>query len=385
MEEVLLSTMYDGQGFEVDPIATITYYQGKPDIYYIENRVREIINANPWLESRLIQRHGNYLLQYPKQPANKSFMVAYKPELKYDMQSCEEIGEVLEPYRIKRGKRLFLGRDEPMFRIVLFIINEDIFGIFLSISHGIADGTTRYQLYGMLDESRNVRSLNPHRYVDFEKKSIALCGEDAKNWATSIALIINFVWAFFFGKTTRQCTKLLSKPHIQALKNAFSDGQGRLVSSNDVICSKIFNAYRTDVGAIALNFRSKRTLEDLTIDMAGNYAGVLIVQQQDFLDPLDLRSSIQQLRRSKSSQLPGFWRTLFSQITIMTNWTSLYQHVDLSGCEQLLHTPVFYRKTVVIPNYFLVFNPNHDQLAIMLFSKSMPTLLSHPAMKELGL
>jgi hypothetical protein len=366
--------------FKADSVGTITFYNGKAPVEYLSNKVKAIVDCNPWLEGRAIVRGKDLYLSYPIKPVHKSFVVVHRPNLKHDMMSSREIGVEMEEFRIKKGECM-INSDENLFRIVLVIISDNLFGVYMSISHGIADGTTRYRLYGMLDKDVTPVPLVVQRVIDFEANVERSHGGEFR-WIISMGLILNYMFTAIFGGKPELITRHVNTDYVNQLKEPFNQTES-FISSNDILCYKLADICETDFLVVAVNHRGRKHFEHCTVDQAGNYIGIIILQKEDLKSPYDIRRSIADMCREKSGPLPGFWPSTRGRVTFVSNWSKIYRNVSFEGCEQRLHMPVNDLRDFMLPSVIVVFTPKLGELAVMIIHRNLPAVLSNPEINRL--
>jgi hypothetical protein len=60
---------------------------------------------------------------------------------------------------------------------------------------------------------------------------------------------------------------------------------------------------------------------------------------------------------------PGFFKKRKASISLITNWCSVYQHIELEGCTHVIHTP-FMIPTKLPLNIAVLFMATKGELAI---------------------
>ena len=105
------------------PVTTVTFYPGAAPVAFLEERIAEILEKNPWLGGRLVKKgtpDGVLGLRYstdavPAQLAKRHFSVLTRDEtcLTLDM-SYERLVQTLAPIQAPRSKPA-TDQDQPLF------------------------------------------------------------------------------------------------------------------------------------------------------------------------------------------------------------------------------------------------------------------------------
>ena len=326
-------------------------------IAYLEQRVRDIIAKNPWTMGRL-KRRGWFRLGKVWVPREKDhaetngsknsskgstfFQVLHIDDLACRPQDCD----------VARGAQSY-DKDEPLVKLRLLVPHRfsqdtdrghdsDRVVLVLSMSHMIADASSVYQLWGMLNPGNPIRSLQFKRLLSvFPFHALSRNG------------LLKILWWFYhcdfgvvqkilfgadpFSETPRLHTcRYVKKTWIseQKAKHIPSD-RVPFVSSHDLLASWFFQQFpHCCAGSTAINMRGRsRHHPQLNQDYVGNYASVLIFTKADYQSPTDIRLAVD--ARGSST---GIGRTSSRRCGMITAWHSYYQHVDLPYCHHIIHS-----------------------------------------------
>ena len=146
-----------GALFMVPSVSSITFYAGKPPIALLQQRIKQIINANPWLASRLVTVPGvGAVALYPRglhlSPSDGAFEYfnttsdcSLHSSLPYTVISRKAIVHV-----IRTGNDC-LDHDETLFKVTLVhtsLPDADYctYALIVSLSHILGDGHTFYKV-----------------------------------------------------------------------------------------------------------------------------------------------------------------------------------------------------------------------------------------------
>mmetsp|Transcript_28905 Transcript_28905/g.39888 ORF Transcript_28905/g.39888 Transcript_28905/m.39888 type:complete len:151 (+) Transcript_28905:802-1254(+) len=123
------------------------------------------------------------------------------------------------------------------------------------------------------------------------------------------------------------------------------------------------------LAGMAMNMRGRIT--NLDSKDVGNYENFLAYRPRDYQTPALIRQSVIRFTRAgrPRTQLPSFWELLCDgRMSIISNWCSFYGDLELPGCKQLMHVPVYDLVGETAPGEAMccVFRPRGDKLAVML-------------------
>ncbi|GAB5353195.1 hypothetical protein AAMO2058_000016800 [Amorphochlora amoebiformis] len=382
---------------DVQSSTTVTFFEGEMREEWVKGRVLDVLKANPWLRGRLVKVKGENCIVYGEEKGLKGlkglFGVLDHNEVKVSVDTkLPDFPDILAKVIVPIGTSL-VGTNQRMFRVSLvrdFKQPEKRFALIVSMSHIMGDGYTFYKVYSMLGAKGKLESLNAHRHEGFpeaEEKAIGK-GEGFalfENTGVLLSFIMTKAKAFLFGEApvAKACAFVnleWVKRQKEKHKAAFREGRTSIpfVSTNDVITSAFLKIAKADVGIMALNLRNRVSLVDETY--AGNYQTVINYFKPDYQTPELIRKSVNSLQRSAipKTPTPSILQTVrFSNISIITNWTTFYDDLVLPGSRQVLHVPCY--KGEASPSECIIYCPNKGQYAMYLYG---PPQLVERMMKE---
>ena len=327
------------------PIATVTYYRGPSPESFLRQRVFEILEANPWLAGSLLTATDGLRLQYSIPPYRECFYV----ERDYDSLAFPEndsaaydiLDDRLLSLLPKPAGDILNDEREPLFKVLLLCIAEDKFAVLCAMNHVIADGHTYYAIHRMLSEDAVIKPMIVDRYEEalrYSEQYPYVLGAYGRSWAFVVNAIVSAIMNAIF-RSLKSAVSLISPAAVQRIKQSLIEA-GPPISTNDIITSAFFRATHCDIGLMAMNLRPR--VPDLTDLHAGNYETVLVMRSNDFESPVSVRKVVDAVnqRTISPSKFPGFWRTLFSKFTVISNWATFYHDVRLKNCELIRHHPV---------------------------------------------
>ena len=367
------------------PIATLTYYRGDSPEDYLRQRVREILQANPWLSGTLCTDNEGTRLNYSIHPSKECFFVERNysslPFPENDDAAYNIMDDRLLGLLPKRSADILNNHAELLFKVVLLCISDDKFALLCAMNHTIGDGHTFYAIHRMLSEDSEITSM----IVDRNEEALSLAeqypfvtGSYCRSWMFLINATVSALKNVIFRLLT-SAVSLISPIPILKIKQRWVYAI-LPISTNDIITSAFFRATRCDIGLMAINIRPR--VPELTDSHAGNYESVLGMRLKDYESPVSVRNAVHAVnKRTKNPTIfPGFWKTLFLKFTLITNWATFYHDLKLRNCILVRHHPVF-DLTKAPFEFCCIFRPRMDRLAIVTttirHSSAREELLSH--------
>jgi hypothetical protein len=353
----------------LEAISSLTWYEGKAPLEFLQTRMSEILAANPWLAGRFVKKNGRICIEYPFPAA-----VAAAPHFNVlhvtddGSAKAEKLDKTFAPFCVKKATQS-IGKDEPVFRVLVAQHSgpqgADRFAILFSLSHTIADGPTFYNLYRMLSSDQSARALIAERDESKVAAILQYMGEDDKLFK-SMGFMCNMLGTMMSLQNSKLASRSIESSWIATQKaQGSASSAGKFVSTNDVLTSFFFKQTKADLGMMAIDFRNR--IPGLVTDYAGNYEAVLYYQPEDFASAQLIRASLDNGRCKRTVTgpiLPGFMQRCKATISIISNWCGFYYAVQMPGCNEVLHTPYF--KPHKVPMHFgLIYKMNKDTTALM--------------------
>ena len=374
-------------------LSTITFYKGVPPIEFLQSRIHDIVAENPWLAGRLVSLKNGLHISCYAEPNRKCLEIFEDRELCESLEYSQMCSR-LRHLAVKEGNQC-MDKDEALFRVVVIVSSPRHFAIFISFSHILGDGYTFYEIYGMLGEKSIPRAMIFERIKSCEFQKSIEERFDGIRWLQSAGAFVNIILTMLFRRVSATVHKI-EPSWVEKEKAVFACSDVPMISTNDVLTSWFFRLVRCDVGLMALNLRNRlpfcthdhagyRRLQihprcdaflskivpikpgsNLTDGMwyAGNYSTSLAFQPADYAAPTLIRRSLSSLRRAVTAALPGFFRSLFCRIAVVSNWASFYRDVILPGAELGAHLPYADPAAHAFP-VAILFRPRMDALALL--------------------
>jgi hypothetical protein len=366
-------------------VPRVTFYEGRPPMDFIREKVAEMCRKNPWLQGRLTSEDGRVVLRYPKTPygIDRYLRVIDVPSMSFEM-GFPEFANALKALSPKRGN-LCVDKEEDLFRVIVINISENRFALALAMSHVYSDGHTFYQVHKMLSSEEPVRALIVDRIYSSLADIDALIpgGHDTFRWMLSPGFVVNMGGKILGRRKPKLHLFTVNHRMIDERKKEYeANYKPKFISSNDVLTSEFFAKTDCDVMLMTVNFRGR--LPHLTADHAGNYQSIIAYQREDFASPELIRTAFHNYRRAVSGTLPGFLRSTRLKIGAITNAAGFYQDVVLPGCKVLSHRPVIVDDTPLIPfqHIVFVFKARNDQMGVITGSRNSSALSSLEVLQD---
>lgn len=363
------------------PITTGSFFEGVAPIDYLQSRILAIVKMNPWLLGRFIKHKGKVVLKYNHLKDNidiaSLFSIINEKDIDKDQISFDSI-TWLSKFGIKSAINC-VGKDEPIFKVTIIHIQQGKkYVLLVSLNHVIGDGHVFYKLYGMLDINAEIKSLKINREFEIHAKLTEIHGKDELAYFKSFGTLFNLIGGMLCGSKKNVIRhRIVDNNYINSIKKDFKSKKSaqnendsvEFISTNDILSSCLYSASKCDVGLMAINFRNR--FDGLTDVHVGNYEGVKAYHLEDLLKPELIRLSVNRnFTRPVSGNgriLPGFCRKYWAKNVLITNWSTLYEHVDLPDSTQVLHIPILKEEVVPFHGVFIIYRMNKNQLGICSF------------------
>ena len=269
--EVLRLLRFEKVQLRSAPIVRVTFYEGRPPIDFIKEKVADLCRMNPWLQGKLTNDGGNLMLRYPKVAGSIDRYLRFidVPSMSFDM-GFPEFADALRAVCPKRGT-FCVDKDEDLFRVIVVNISENRFALALAMSHVYSDAHTFYQVFKMLSSEEPVRPLIVERIYSSlaDIHGVIRGGHDTFPWMMSPGFIVNVVGSMLRRRKPKLHLFTVNHRMIDERKKEYqAKHEPKFISSNDVLTSEYFANTGCDVMLLTVNFRER--IPHLTADHAGN-------------------------------------------------------------------------------------------------------------------
>eukprot|EP01040_Poterioochromonas_malhamensis_P006581 gene6581-7085_t len=389
----------------ISSVSTITFFDGEVPIKIIQDRLFQIVKANPWLTGRLFTvasdhepSTGQIVLAHTKPEdlvrdtvLSDHFLLATITDETIDVDTPAEI--ILERFSsslVKFGKNCLNKSYEVLFKvIVLKIMKNSVVSrtaFILSMSHVMGDGHTFYSIHSMFDSSTVVQTLQPRRLTDFPQQLNSLTGHELQEFGRSYILLAGALIRRFIirPKNANYCFRIdLSK--IEELKKDYvnnrskevnddkDDKKNSFISTNDILTSWFFKEdSNVKYGIMPVNYRGR--FQGITNEHAGNYQSSIFYTKDTFNSPEGIREMLVNYDRKKAC-VPSIQETLSEfPFSLVTNWSTFYKDIHFTEENKLLfHSPLITGKNGAMSHVMIIFRPKEGQLGAYIFCRENKT------------
>ena len=240
------------------------------------------------------------------------------------------------------------------------------------IHHNQFIGHTYYKIMSMLEQSGDVLKLSSTRKHDFVPKSIEAIGSKEAKYLSSFSFMMCCIKSMLCGSKAKLDAVFVDEDKVNELKD--SGNENGYISTNDILTSAFSRATRSDILLMAINLR-KRVKETDDMD-AGNYSLVVVHDSESSASPSDIRRSLNDgppFKRKGGKPLPGFFKTINSNVAMITNWAFPHFKADMTLCNANgennipleLHLPVPYHPKEIAFPIAVIFRPCFGKLGIL--------------------
>ena len=356
-------------------ITTATFYKGVPPTTFLEQRVTEIVKANPWLGAKVAKRNGKLVMVCGAAPVQSLYIALPPHEVPiHNGLTFTEVAALIRKLEPRKTP------DAVQFKVALVPDDrtpDDAFCLVVSLSHTLGDGATYYALLNMLGAEAGVRALEPTRRQGTAAQEAELMGKAEVGFTTTPGYVCGTL-----SSVCRGCCVAKAVPqawHINEPWLAMQKAQGAkeseigFVSSNDVLTSWFFRSVNAAVGIMAVNLRG-RTGMSAQADDAGNYESILLYRPADYASAALVRKSVATMHRAAEppTALPGCRTLCCAHLAIVSNWATFHNGLKLPGCEQIVHYPMMASVAANLDfSAAVIFRPRKDELAVWTLSPRM--------------
>ncbi|KAJ3274204.1 hypothetical protein HDV01_003277 [Terramyces sp. JEL0728] len=368
----------EGYSIAIPPISTATFYHGL-SIPFIYDRTKLIMEANPWLASRIISSDDGYELHYNTNNNYRDYISEHLSDLDISINPVQ----FLQFNRIKVGVEC-QDRDLPLFDVNIVRLADKI-ALVISMSHTLGDADTYYKIYRMYDSANPILKMNLKRVEGVPEQVDKVFGDAKKSPEAWISY--RFWWRELHPLNHQVKILQVSSEEINRQKqNQQCKAGEKFISTNDVLTSWIFKAAHTCFGILMFSLRGKLEI-DIPEDAAGNYYTSMNYTCGDYMYPGQIRRSVSKRNgmylKDAHTPFPSIWRVLLpkSILTDITSWVSFYHCLVIGGNAPIYHCPLSVSRS---PDArVIIFKPNKDDIYLHAIGLSDKEIQATPLVKEL--
>lgn len=366
-------------------IAAVTFYEGAIDLAaeLLHKRLTALLKANPWLLGRLTKNQNSKQLfltfsRYFNEESAASEIILFKPDgLLFELsepyvQLCKKASACV----VSKG-RLLLVNQEPLVKLSLVPVLENHnskFAVVFSVSHVIADGYTFYALLNSLFSSEPPPILEPTRELTASASIPVAVGEKEYKYIFSAKFLCNVMRGLLLGSSPKILINYIDRSLVDAEKIAFkkrASDSNAFISMNDILTSGFIRAVKSRLCMCAINLRNR--VQQIGFQHAGNYEAALLFDYEKAKSPEGIRKTLSNGPPFSPTQtkLPGFLGGVFCRMSLITNWATFTGDLSLPDCKQIIHLPLHATPNKMPFDCAIVFEPNPDQTAIIVFARKV--------------
>jgi len=351
------------------PLCTVTLYKGKAPVEVLRQRICSIVAANPWLAGRLVTdpQTNKVALWVPARPLAAPLLVEAAGSINLEELAYPELLQLALQHHVGSGSEC-LDTDRPLFRITV-LSSGDGFCLVGSLCHGIADGSTYYQIYGMLAPTGSITSLAPERIMSFDTDRVEVMGSDKVDFMNSIGSFKRPEDEVLLSRVVGIDLEYVEQEKAKAAE------EGTWISTNDVVTSLLLRLYQADSGHMMVNFRGRAP--NVEAHHAGNYLGAVLLFKEDFEVATGLRKAVKTLRAN--SAVPANPVRKDWNHHAVTSWVAFHRDIELPGCELRSHFPIL---PPLIPST-VIFRPVEGRLCALVNAHpgAHEAMAAHPGIR----
>jgi len=266
----------------MEGVKTVTFFQGSSSALasHIKERLPLIAKANPWLAGSIKKAvspgKGHQLVVPTAETAADQIVTrSFTEDRRTDISLSTpypELFKLFERYKVKSGSAVIANPTEPLVKAVVISIgpeeNEQVVpesdrlcALYFDVSHVAADGHSYYQVYNMLGQDAEIKTMQPERKIGYGLNDEAckeLLGQPDSGLPLSCSYMSMLLCGFMCGKKRRARCYVIDQEKVQEKKNSVA-GSGKVpfVSTNDIATSSIGKATKSNFLEMALNLRGR--------------------------------------------------------------------------------------------------------------------------------
>ena len=373
-------------------IDCLTFYEGVPPTATLKTRLRAMVKANPWAAGRLRSGEGGSISLWVPDSANASVRVmeATVDGLRTDMPPAEAIA-ACGKYGVKIGLEC-IDKDEPLLKVSVLKTGGQKFALLVSLSHVIGDAATYYNLYGMLDPSSTPPvALDPTRLsgvygVEPLRKSfgpeIAGGHTQLKNAkAEEVTQNVQMLYAMSRAPARQKEVRLhlIDETWVAKQKELHAAeakaANFEFLSTNDVLSAWYCGHVDASRGTVVCDCRGRLPGVPAMQDdfKPGNYLASVSCYAEDYATPVTIRrkvnDTLSRVAAGTSHLETAVPKGANAKVANLTNWSSLYVHLQLPECRHVAHFPIVNSITDATHGNLYIFRPRDGQLAVLNFQR----------------
>ena len=316
-----------------------TVFDGQPDEEFLNRRIDEILQLNPWLFARLRTDPGSKELIWWV-PHDRDIEQIYHTET---LGSNDQVITHCDPkWVVETAKASFNCLAQPPHTRLVLVKGPKKYAIVISLSHAMADAHTVFTVLGMLNTEENPRAMifqRSEEWLGEWKWRLGQGSADRHQWFYE-----NCEWSALNVEQTYDklrnvpdaptATTWLIRPEwIQEQKRLFQQtrqpNDPEFISSNDVITSWFARQMKDDAIMMAVNMRDRDTNDTTTTALhVGCYLSGMICFPEEYENPATIRRIVDSSGECFLEDAPAASPNQNSSTcSLISNWHGFYRHL----------------------------------------------------------
>lgn len=349
----------------IPSLTTLTVFRGRIASArpVLEERVRAVLAANPWVGSELKEGRFRSVCAYHSDstpPLKRHFST------RYDLQvprgaGFSQLMQLLAPARCPPASES-LNSGAPHWRVTLVPLGPEVFGVVVSGAHALLDARGHYALQSMVLGGNDTRTLLATRNQRAMKKT-RFNEPPSLLWP-----LLTKSYTFVYGNGTASPVAAfeVSLDWIRSRRKE-ARKKGTLVSTNDVLLAEFgqcdggnaFDGFSVPLDLRLRAFGRERGLEPGDV---GNYLDTVNLSPTQLATPELVRKAVEAWRPGSMQRETNNSRG--RHVGIVSNWSLFSTPFKLPATEPILHLPLIPNPSWRNLTLLIVFRPAPGRLAI---------------------
>ena len=329
----------------IEMVTTLTLDEGSEvniAASWLKQRVHEVLIANPWLAGRLCTLKSNQspTLFVPLNASDDALNKSFSHEVTNNISEC--IKDVLQSSRSTSSS---VNKDEPLWKVTMITsIKSRETAIVMSLNHVIGDGSTAYQIYGMLSQAEKVSRLDfgqlrlPFKHQEYIEPSFLTT---FLAFAPLAPVILGRFLLFLFRGCKYQLvaqSKIISPAWLEYEKRMYEETRPKddpaYISTNDILVSWLLSS----APSVTVNVNIRNRTEGVHGTTAGNFVTRLFFSEGDSFGTIRKRITDTASFKGRHSQLTSEAPAAKNSFIYTTNLCSFFRELQIPGSSHQFHT-----------------------------------------------
>jgi len=350
---------------------------------HLNTKVKDVVKANPWLSGEIIRDDDGVFLEFDDDPKEGGEFFQFV-DFSGVLSKAATYADMKLHLLSHMVPRAFPNSGAQLFKVVLAKLKEEnTFGIIFSLSHGVADGATFFQLQKSLYEGQDVVSLKPERFTFWDEENkfgnhmASKLSEYLQSGKALVGILARRLFASFsfFQPQVRGGVFAIDKDYVSKRKAQSS----MRLSTNDIVTSWFLRSCagkenegaadnvrlsRRKFLAMVINLRTR--VKGVRNSMSANYLSVIPFTKEDNISPEGVREAMNAFaRRNEGAEetpdvdddkVPTLFETARGSFGIITNWAGFYTEPKFPSTRVLHQLPLLPLEDIGVASICVFFN-----------------------------